>query len=218
MVASLGAAEHALDPAPVAPTASPLQVAAAGSTPIAATSDMPAERQAPAAAISEREVPIIPVARPKIALAAIAPAVPRASDIRERIASVPALAAPAAEVESAAATPRMPMALQRVQPDYPQREKIRGVTGKVELQFSIDNDGSVRDVSVMGSTPDHVFDHVAIAALKQWRFAGPGNPAQHYTQSFAFELGTHAPANEVCHEVTGSHICRHMAAGEEPPQ
>jgi bla regulator protein BlaR1 len=217
IVASVGAQTRGRDTAPVAATARAVPVASApDSTRIAATPDLPAEHQA-AAAASEREVPITPVARPKITLAAIAPAAPRASDIRERIAFIPALAAPAAEVESAAA-PRMPTALQRVQPDYPQREKIRGITGTVELQFSIDNDGNVRDVSVIGSTPDHVFDHVAIAALRQWRFGGPGNPAQRYTQTFAFELGTRAPTNEACHEVTGSHICRHVAAGEEPPQ
>jgi TonB family protein len=216
IVSSIGVSERVLDAVPTAAT--PLPVTAPPAVRTAAASDVPVEHAAPAATVGEREVPIIPVARPKITVAAIAPAAPRASDIRERIASIPALAVPAAEVGSATAIARMPMALQRVQPDYPQREKIRGVTGKVELQFSIDNDGSVRDVSVVGSTPDHVFDRVAIAALKQWRFDEPGNPAQHYTQSFAFELGTHAPTNEACHEITGSHICRHMAAGEEAPQ
>ena len=221
IVASVGADTRVRDTALVAATVSPLQAAAApDNTQRSVPADAPAPpQQTPAVASSQNEAPIVPLARPKITLAALAPALPRASDIRERIAFIPTLAAPAtAEVESAAALPRMPMALQRVQPDYPQREKIRGITGKVELQFSIDSDGNVRDVSVIGSTPDHVFDHVAIAALRQWRFGGPGNPAQRYTQTFAFELGTRAPANEACHEVTGSHICRHVAAGEEGPQ
>jgi protein TonB len=102
-----------------------------------------------------------------------------------------------------------------VQPEYPLHEKLSGVTGKVELQFAIDGDGSVHEISVLESTPDHVFDRVAVAALKQWRFGAPGDLAQRYTQTFAFALGGHAPATESCHEITGSHICRHVA-GEDP--
>jgi TonB family protein len=181
-----------------------------------ARADTTTRQQAPAAAASEREIPIVPAARPKIMVAAVAPAAPPAVDIRERIAAMPALAAPASAAPVAETALQMPIPLQRVQPEYPLREKIRGVTGKVELQFAIDSDGRVRDISVLDSTPDHVFAPVAIAALKQWRFAAPGGQAQHYTQSFAFALGGHAPATESCHEVIGSHICRHLAAGEDP--
>jgi TonB family protein len=173
-------------------------------------------RPAPAAAASEPEIPIVPVARPKITVAAAVPAAPHAVDIREHIAAMPALAAPALPATTSEPALQMPIPLHRVQPDYPLHEKLGGVTGKVELQFAIDSDGSVREISVLESTPDHVFDRVAIAALKQWRFGTPADPAQLYTQSFAFALGGHAPATEGCHEVTGSHICRHVAAGEDP--
>ena len=159
-------------------------------------------------------VAITPVGRPRISLAAISPEVPtRFADLRERIASLPAL--PAADTLPAAKAPDAPVALQRVQPEYPLREKIRGVTGNVELQFAIDSDGSVGDVTVLASTADHVFDRVAIAALKQWRFASPRSPGNRYTQNFAFTLGAPAAATEPCREVIGSHICRHMAAGDE---
>ena len=216
-VSSMGAAERALDPPPaVAPSAMPMPGAAPPTARVAAASDLPPARAAATAPVEETQIPLVPIVRPKITLAAIAPPSPRANDIREHIAAMPALALPATVSDSAVSTPSMPIALQRVQPDYPQREKIRGVTGKVELQFGIDSDGNVRDVSVVQSTPEHVFDHVSIAALKQWRFGGPGDPVQHYTQSFAFELGTHVPASEPCHEITGSHICRHVVAGEEP--
>ena len=201
--------------ADAAPAASVIPEPAASSiAPTAAV--VPAEeRAAPvSAASSEREVPVIALARPKISIAAAAPAVPRATDIRERVGALPLLAPSA---EPAAATPAMPVALQRVQPDYPVREKIRGVTGKVDLQFGIDTDGSVRDVSVLDSTPEHVFDNVAIAALKRWRFAAPADAGQRYTQSFAFTLGARPAPTEPCREVIGSHICRHVAAGEDSP-
>ncbi len=171
--------------------------------------------------------------RPRIGVAPVAFAQPRVTNIREPLAALPSLPEPAlpasaepgmtapAELPAAAATVAKaataatpPVALQRVQPDYPVREKIRGVTGKVELQFGIAADGSVTDVRVLESTPEHVFDHTAIAALKQWRFATPVDPALRYTQAFAF---THSAASsaEPCREVIGSHICRRMAAGDD---
>jgi TonB family protein len=160
------------------------------------------------------EIPIAAPARPRIVVASAAPLAPRAADIRARIASVPALPVPVAVPES----PPMPVALRRVQPAYPVHEKIRGVTGRVDLQFAIDSDGSVTDVSVLQSTPEHVFDRVAINALRQWRFAAAAASGQRFTQSFAFTLDSGIPAAaEPCREVIGSHICRHMAAGEESP-
>jgi TonB family protein len=214
-VAAISGNPQLLVPAPViaatsAPSATALR--AADSAPTRADT---ATRATPAAPAGEPEIPIIPVARPKITVAAAVPVAPHAVDIRERIAAIPALASPAFPATTVEPALQMPIPLHRVQPEYPLHEKLSGITGKVELQFAIDSDGSVRDISVLESTPDHVFDRVAVAALRQWRFGAPSDPAQHYTQSFAFALGGHAPATEGCHEVTGSHICRHVATGED---
>ena len=110
------------------------------------------------------------------------------------------------------------MVLRRVQPVYPRREKLRGITGSVELQFSVESDGSVGEVSVLHSSPEEVFDRVAIDALLQWRFAAPATAGSRYTQNFAFTLGTAPAAAENCHEVIGSHICRYMVAEGEAAQ
>jgi len=167
-------------------------------------------------------------ARPRIGVASVAFAPPHVTNIRERLSPLPSVPEPAAPVEqptanvaapasvaaaesAKSAAVAMPIALQRVQPDYPAREKIRGVTGKVELQFGLAADGSVADVSVLESTPEHVFDRTAIAALKQWRFATPVDTGQRYTQTFAFTHNTAAPGTESCREIIGSHICRHVA-------
>jgi len=157
---------------------------------------------------------ITPVGRPHITVATALPeAKPRVADIRESISALPALLAPPATEEIVQNT--MPVPLRRVQPEYPLHEKIRGITGRVDLQFSIDADGNVSDIRVVQSTPDHEFDRVAIAALKQWRFSAAGDNGRLYTQSFAFTLGAAAAAAETCRDVTGSHICRRVAAGEE---
>ena len=214
-VAMLSGNPRLAEPAPAAvpTTLAPLVVAA----PAPVVESTAAAQPQP----TEAAPPIVPLARPRIVVASAAPLPLRASDIRERIAAVPAIPAPAAEVaEASAAAANMPRALVRVQPEYPVHEKIRGVTGKVDLQFGIERDGSVSDVRVLQSSPENVFDRVAINALKQWRFAAGGVAGQVYTQSFAFALaGTPAKADSSCREVIGSHICRHVAAGDEalPP-
>ena len=177
------------------------------------------------------ETTIVPVPRPRIGIASISAAPARVSDLHPRLANLPAATEPVAGVETetaepvapavatstatAASSPVMPVALQRVQPDYPQREKLRGVTGKVELQFSIMANGSVGDVTVVQSEPENVFDRTSIAALKQWRFAAPVNPGQRFTQTFAFTRGSTAAGADTCREIIGSHICRRLAAGDD---
>jgi TonB family protein len=210
VVAAISGNPRLADAAPAA--TSSIETAAVVTTPDATAREK--AQPTPSAASIEREAPVLPLARPKVTVAAAVPALPRATDIRERVSALPVLAPSS---EPAVAAPAVPVALQRVQPDYPVREKIRGVTGKVDLQFGIDSDGGVRDVTVLDSTPEHVFDNVAIAALKRWRFAAPADAGQRYTQSFAFTLGTHPAPTEPCREVIGSHICRHVAAGEDSP-
>ena len=217
-VAVLSGNPRLVEPAPVAaaapsPTLAPPLV-------VAAPTAAPGTNERTAAPLADA-TPIIPLARPRIVVAAAAPLPLRAGDIRERISVLPGLPAPAVETPDVRSiAPVAPAALVRVQPDYPIHEKIRGVTGKVDLQFGIDSAGGVVDVRVLRSSPENVFDRVAINALKQWRFVAGDTAGQVYTQSFAFALGgTPVKAESPCREVIGSHICRHLAAGEEalPP-
>jgi TonB family protein len=182
-------------------------------------------------AVGDSTIVVQSPSRPRIGVASVAFAPPRVANIRERLSPLPSVPEPAAAIEptnanvvaplavttaepAKGAAVAMPIALQRVQPDYPVREKIRGVTGKVELQFGLAADGSVIDVSVLDSTPEHVFDRTAIAALKQWRFATPVDTGQRYTQTFAFTHGAAASGTESCREIIGSHICRHVAGDD----
>ena len=75
-------------------------------------------------------------------------------------------------------------------PRYPFRARARGVEGFVKLQFSVDDDGSVRDVQVVDSFPEEVFDRAATKALKKWRFEGVDELAQslRLVQTFDFTL------------------------------
>jgi TonB family protein len=54
---------------------------------------------------------------------------------------------------------------------YPDGARRRGVTGWVDVQFTVTVSGAVEDITVMGSEPAGVFDAAATTAIKGWRFA-----------------------------------------------
>jgi len=61
--------------------------------------------------------------------------------------------------------------LLRVRPDYPPLAMRRGLEGRVLVEFTIAEDGSVRDARVIASEPGRIFDAAALKAVGQWRYA-----------------------------------------------
>jgi protein TonB len=52
---------------------------------------------------------------------------------------------------------------------------LRGkVEGQAEVAFTIQPDGSVRNVQLLSSSPADMFDNAAIAAASRWRFEATG--------------------------------------------
>jgi protein TonB len=92
-----------------------------------------------------------------------------------------------------------------VQPVYPPRAMESGIEGKVQLEFSVGDDGKVSNIRTVSSSPPNVFDAAAQAALSQWRFE-PGTSGRH-KQNFAFTL--HNRGGEKCQQPTGTMICRY---------
>lgn len=94
---------------------------------------------------------------------------------------------------------------------------MRGTEGSVKLSYVVDDAGRVRDVRVEHAAPAAVFDSVAVAALRKWRFV-PGSfeaGTRRYTRQFVFALnGAVASAMEEavdandCRLITGTRICR----------
>lgn len=85
----------------------------------------------------------------------------------------------AAPSASAAAPPRTPPArtprlLQDAAPRYPLPALRRKVEGQAEVAFTIQPDGSVRDVRLLSSTPAGMFDDSAVAVASRWRFEATG--------------------------------------------
>jgi protein TonB len=63
--------------------------------------------------------------------------------------------------------------IKRVEPVYPPEAARAGITGYVEMEYSVGPDGKVTDVSVVDAKPGRVFVAAAVKAVKQWEFA-PG--------------------------------------------
>ena len=86
------------------------------------------------------------------------------------------LAADTAPAPTATTPPIVPIAasaLNRtryVAPKYPRAAQRRGLTGWVEVEFTVDVDGSVKSVSVIASDPGVTFVSAAVNAVEKWEF------------------------------------------------
>ena len=61
-----------------------------------------------------------------------------------------------------------------VAPVYPRAARRRGLTGSVEINFSIRADGSTGNIEVLSSRPGDIFVSSATKAVSKWRFEPPG--------------------------------------------
>lgn len=61
-------------------------------------------------------------------------------------------------------------ALSTPSPRFPPEALRAGQSGEVQVEFTVNTDGSVSDVRVVKATPARVFDREAIAAVRRWRF------------------------------------------------
>lgn len=60
--------------------------------------------------------------------------------------------------------------LTNVPANYPRRAEERGISGWVEVLFTVSTGGRTEDITVVGAEPDNVFDSSAIKAVEQWTF------------------------------------------------
>lgn len=82
----------------------------------------------------------------------------------------------------------VPEPISRAAPRYPVLAERRKIEGSVELEFTIQTDGSVGNVRVLRSQPEGIFDRDAIAAMQRWRYP-PVPAAIKARRSFDFKLG-----------------------------
>ncbi|MFP5307430.1 MAG: energy transducer TonB [Gammaproteobacteria bacterium] len=54
--------------------------------------------------------------------------------------------------------------------EYPESAQRRAIEGWVEIEFLVDAEGKVKNVSVLKSGPTRVFDAAAVKAIRRWEF------------------------------------------------
>src|SRR4029453_14136201 len=79
-------------------------------------------------------------------------------------ARVPALAAPVQVTADQLKRTRY------VAPEYPRQALAKELSGDVRGTYTVGTDGRVRDAVITASNPPGVFDEVALAAVRRWRF------------------------------------------------
>lgn len=58
----------------------------------------------------------------------------------------------------------------RIEPQVPREALLNGIDGWVDVEFTITEDGSVENVSVIAAEPRRIFNRNAIRAILRWRF------------------------------------------------
>ncbi|CAH0536377.1 energy transducer TonB [Vibrio marisflavi] len=59
----------------------------------------------------------------------------------------------------------------RIVPVYPEFAVERHVEGYVNLAYDVDSKGSVTNVRILDSKPEHIFNESAVQALSDWKFS-----------------------------------------------
>ena len=81
------------------------------------------------------------------------------------------IARPAAAPPPPAVLPESAMRRTRFSaPQYPVRARERGTEGWVDIEFTVNKDGTTRDASVKAAEPAGVFDRAALDAVARWRY------------------------------------------------
>jgi TonB family protein len=57
-----------------------------------------------------------------------------------------------------------------VSPEYPQSAREHGIGGWVDVQFTVQADGALNEVTVVGAQPVGVFEQSALDAVRHWRY------------------------------------------------
>lgn len=61
-------------------------------------------------------------------------------------------------------------AVARLPPQYPPLAKRRHIEGFVDVEFTVDRQGRVKDPKIVAADPPDVFNRAVLRALRQWRF------------------------------------------------
>ena len=89
--------------------------------------------------------------------------------------------------------------LVRVEPIYPPKAQQLGLTGWVEVVFTITAAGTVRDPVVVAHEPSGIFDRAALRAIRKWKYAPRienGKPVERHNVGVRLEFRMRPKADE----------------------
>ncbi|MEN5059609.1 energy transducer TonB [Luteimonas sp. TWI1416] len=94
---------------------------------------------------------------------------PRPTPARPAPAPTPATEAPPAETPPAPAPVQL-RPLSTPAPRYPPDALRAGISGEVQVEFTVGVDGSVSSARIVRADPPRAFDREALSAVRRWRF------------------------------------------------
>jgi protein TonB len=74
-------------------------------------------------------------------------------------------------------------------PDYPRGAERRGVEGYAVVEYTISEDGSIVEPTVVEADPAGVFDRAVLRAIEGWAYAPAAAATPGQQQRFDFSLG-----------------------------
>lgn len=77
-----------------------------------------------------------------------------------------------------------------VDPVYPEHAYNNGIEGWVWLEFDIQKNGTVGDITLVDSYPDNTFDKAMINAVKRWKYTSSNNELPYYNRSLLYHFTT----------------------------
>ncbi len=99
--------------------------------------------------------------------------------------------------------------IERIEPDYPRQARLRGIDGRVMVDFVVTPQGQVSDLQVIEEQPrGQDFGEAAAEAIAQWRFEPYRQDGEVITHQQRLEIEFTAEQERSCRSELGSRIPR----------
>lgn len=112
--------------------------------------------------------------------------------------------------------------LQRIPPQYPRDAARSGITGWVQLEVTVNADGSVRGAKVLDAKPRGMFEAAAVQAVMRWKFKPKikdGKPVeQKGSQKIEFNLNSKTASTNSPSDGQEPECCERRSAGAAPAE
>jgi TonB family protein len=98
--------------------------------------------------------------------------------------------------------------IMRIEPKYPIEAANNGISGYVQLAYTIDERGHTNNIKVIEASPKNTFEKNAVTALRQWQYTASSNPKKIHRIQLDFRINedaTNTPQNGQFERLDVSH-------------